>query len=132
MKICPQCGDRNNDNDLVCFSCFYDFEGRNDTPAPVVRNPQRATPVIVVSCDHLEGYRITAYCGPVFSVQVSGQMLSTGEKQDNTYYAQSNIISDLTSQANGLNANAIISLSYTSDQFRLIGYGTAVKVEKVQ
>lgn len=88
--------------------------------------------MIITMSPNIEGYRIVEYCGTVVAVVTLGLPFAS---DGDVIRARYNIENKLASQANGFNANAIISLSFSSDNGMangyLLGTGTAVKIETI-
>lgn len=88
--------------------------------------------MIITMSPNIEGYKIVEYCGTVIAFVPLGLPFAN---DGDLIRARYNIENKLIVQAEGFNADAVISLSFNSDNGAAKGYllatGTAVKIEKL-
>jgi uncharacterized protein YbjQ (UPF0145 family) len=105
--------------------------------------------MLIVTCEHLDNYRVTEYLGIVRGSTIRAKHIGKdivaalrglvgGEIKEYTEMlveARNESMRRMTGQAEALGANAIIGVRYVTSQVmagaaELVAYGTAVKLER--
>jgi len=147
-KYCPKCGREYGSDANFCEECGAKLEEKRIEEEELAA-PRKYGDVIVVSSNHVPGYRAVETLGFVYGLTVrsrgiGGQVgaglrsLVGGEIKEYVTmmeHARQEAIDRMIEHAKELGANAIISARFDSDSIsnvmqEILAYGTAVIIEK--